>query len=361
MFEDRRFAGDVFTVEEVAEAAGVEVRRIERALRTGEVAAIEGRFIAWADAVALGREVRRFEEPVPLAASPGPAGSLSTTTTIFGVPRAAARRPAMPAAVSAGVHASVLAAAVLVTSAGLGSAPAPARTDSSADAVRLVFLALPGPGGGGGGGGLRQRLPPPRAMRKGAMSVSSPMPDRKPPVSVEPAPPKPEPPPPPPAAEAVKAPVATVASDQGDQKGVLEKAPPESPSRGPGAGGGVGTGTGTGIGEGDGTGLGDGEGGGTGGGPYRPGSGIDPPRLLREVKPDYTDEARRAGIVGEVLLEIVVRRDGGVGDVSVVRGLGRGLDGRAVDAVRQWRFSPARRRGTPVDVLVEVAVEFRLR
>jgi TonB family protein len=62
-----------------------------------------------------------------------------------------------------------------------------------------------------------------------------------------------------------------------------------------------------------------------------------------------------------VVLEIVVRRDGTVGDVKVVQGLGGGLDRRAIDAVRQWRFSPARRLGTPVDVVVEVAVEFKLR
>jgi TonB family protein len=83
--------------------------------------------------------------------------------------------------------------------------------------------------------------------------------------------------------------------------------------------------------------------------------------VVREVKPLYTEAARVRGLQGDVLLELVVRRDGSVGDVRIVKGLGHGLDQRAVDAVRQWRFSPARRRGTPVDVLVEVAMEFRLR
>jgi TonB family protein len=46
---------------------------------------------------------------------------------------------------------------------------------------------------------------------------------------------------------------------------------------------------------------------------------------------------------------------------SGLQGLGSGLDQRAIDAVRQWRFNPARRYGTPVDVMVEIAVEFRLR
>jgi TonB family protein len=132
-------------------------------------------------------------------------------------------------------------------------------------------------------------------------------------------------------------------------------------SQGAGTAGGNGTGQGIGDGEGAGPGIGPGSGGGFGGGPYRAGSGIDPPRLLREVKARYTEDARRRGTTGAVVLEIVVNRDGTVGDVSVLRGLGAGLDQRAIDAVRQWTFTPARRRGEPVDVLVEVAVEFTLR
>jgi TonB family protein len=142
---------------------------------------------------------------------------------------------------------------------------------------------------------------------------------------------------------------------------VVEEARNENATRGSGTGGGVGSGTGTGIGEGDGSGVGPGTGGGTGGGPFRPGSGIDPPRLLREIKADYTDVARRRGIEGDVILEIVVRHDGTVGNVTVLKRLGGGLDERAVQAVRQWRFAPASRHGSPVDVIVEVAVEFKLR
>jgi periplasmic protein TonB len=79
------------------------------------------------------------------------------------------------------------------------------------------------------------------------------------------------------------------------------------------------------------------------------------------VKPDYTEEGRRRHIEGDVVLEIIVRSDGSVGTVKLVQGLGAGLDQRAIDAVRQWRFSPAKRYGTPVDVIVEVAMEFKLR
>ena len=91
------------------------------------------------------------------------------------------------------------------------------------------------------------------------------------------------------------------------------------------------------------------------------GSGIAPPRLLREVKADYTEDARQRSISGDVVLEIVVRRDGSVGDIRILKGLAGGLNDRAVQAVRQWRFSPASRQGAPVDVIVEVAVEFKLR
>ncbi len=159
----------------------------------------------------------------------------------------------------------------------------------------------------------------------------------------------------------VAAPVATVSADARDRSGTVEAPARDVESQGSGAGGGAGTGEGTGLGEGQGAGIGAGSGGGTGGGPYRPGSGITPPAIQREVKPTYTEEARRRGISGDVVLEIVVRRDGSVGEVKVIQGLGGGLDQRAVEAVRQWRFSPARRFGTPVDVIVEVAVEFTLR
>ena len=79
------------------------------------------------------------------------------------------------------------------------------------------------------------------------------------------------------------------------------------------------------------------------------------------MKADYTEDARQRGVSGDVVLEIVVRRDGSVGDVKALQGLGGGLNDRAVQAVRQWRFTPARRQGAAVDLIVEVSVEFKLR
>ena len=52
---------------------------------------------------------------------------------------------------------------------------------------------------------------------------------------------------------------------------------------------------------------------------------------------------------------------GAVGEIRVVRSLGHGLDEAAVAAMRRWRFHPARRQGVAVDVVVEVAMEFRVR
>jgi TonB family protein len=163
----------------------------------------------------------------------------------------------------------------------------------------------------------------------------------------------------------VQAPVVPKPADPVDTPGVLTPPPaprpPAQPAQGSGAGGGAGTGGGAGVGEGNGPGIGPGSGGGEGGGPYRAGAGIEPPSLQREVKALYTDEARRQGIEGDVVLEIVVKRDGSVGDVRVKRGLDRGLDQRAIEAVRQWRFAPARRHGVPVDVFVDIGVSFKLR
>ena len=102
---------------------------------------------------------------------------------------------------------------------------------------------------------------------------------------------------------------------------------------------------------------------GTGGGAYRPGNGVETPRLLKEVKPQYTAQAMRAKIQGTVLLECVVQPDGSVGNIKVVRSLDPtfGLDQEAVKAARQWQFAPGTRFGQPVPVLVTIEIAFTLR
>jgi TonB family protein len=355
---------DVYTARDLADAADVSEERVQALLARGEIQALPqgptdsvSRYVAHDEAVRAVRALRA-------GTSVGVPGALGLGRELFSEGASGQRSTTVPLLVSTSLHAVAVATILFVAS--LGFAVADERTEplSPPEPMRMVFLVSPGPGGGGGGGGLMMKKPPPKAERKGVERVSSPLPARKLPPPMRPAPRPPEPPPPlleakqlPP----VMAPIATKPADDREQEGVLAKAPETPASQGPGAGGGVGSGRGTGLGEGDGTGVGDGSGGGMGGGPFRPGSGVEPPRLLREVKADYSDEARRANIEGEVELEIVVRRDGTVGEVKILRGLRGGLNDRAVQAVRQWRFAPGRLKGTAVDVVVQVGVEFRLR
>ncbi len=351
---------EVFSAREVARAAGVPARRVRRLLAEGAIRTIDGEFVPQAEAV---RAMRALRTGADLMAATPALGAVSDRS-LFAARSGGRRHAGLPIAASSAIHAAVVSIAMLVTAAGLTSTEVETPLDDPKP-LRLVYIVAPGSGGGGGGGGLRQLAPPPKALRKGKSRLSSPLPMRKPPEPIEPVA-KPVEPPPPPVVKPeplppVVAPVVTAPADNKDRAGVLEQTTAQNESRGPGTGGGVGSGKGTGIGEGDGSGIGPGSGGGTGGGPYRPGSSIEPPRLLREVKPDYTEEARQRGLEGDVVLEIVVRRDGTVGDVRVLHGMGGGLDQRAIQAVRQWRFAPARRLGAPVDVIVEVAMEFKLR
>ena len=138
---------------------------------------------------------------------------------------------------------------------------------------------------------------------------------------------------------------------------------PALPSQGSGSGGGAGTGQGTGAGPGSGSGLGPGFGGGTGGGAYRPGNGVVSPEVLHEEKPQYTAEAMRAKVQGIVEVEAIVMPDGSVGQVQVVRSLDDrfGLDQKAMEAVKRWRFRPGTRLGKAVAVLVNIELTFTLR
>jgi protein TonB len=333
-------SGSRYSPREIARAANVSASEVRAALggTNGSVSHDE--------AVRIGRALL---SSATLASGSGPGSLFSIFST-----EAAHDQPAgLPWAVSSTLHAVVFAGVLFMTTIGLTPTEATLAAARQEPAA-LVFLALPGPGGGGGGGGLRERMPPPKAEREGHHAVSSPLPIQQPPEpKAEPLKAEPLP--------ASIAPVVTLPADTRSTIGVPEQTTAKNDSRGPGTDGGVGTGGGAGVGAGNGQGIGSGSGGGTGGGPYRPGSGIDPPKLLREVKADYTEDARLKNLQGDVVLEIVVRRDGSVGDVKMLRGLGGGLDERAVQAVSQWRFSPARRQGTPVDVIVEVAVEFKLR
>ena len=350
---------DVYSPGELARATGASARRVRDLIARGDIETVDGVFIGRREAVRVGRLLTTGASNIPQG---GP--HATATPLLFFSPAHSQRSTGLPILASTSLHAAIMAGVVFLSTVGLTSSQADPPSERVIEPIRLVYLNLPGPGGGGGGGGLRQPAPPPRAERKGKRPITSPLPARtlpQPLVSVpEPVDPEPdvlehEPLPP------IVAPLATAPSDLRELIGVLEETQAANDSRGPGSDGSVGSGAGTGLGSGDGPGVGMGTGGGTGGGPYRPGSGIQPPRLLREVKPEYTEAARQRNFEGDVLLEIVVRRDGSVGDVRIRRSLDAGLDERAVWAVRQWQFAPARRLGEPVEVVVQVSVEFKLR
>ena len=221
----------------------------------------------------------------------------------------------------------------------------------------IIWLSQPGPGGGGGGGGNRMKEPPRQAEMPGKDKITVPV-SKPPKIEMQEAKKEPDP------VAQLNIPAKLLASAQDSLPGAID-APPGPPtlSQGSGSGGGAGTGTGTGIGPGSGSGLGPGSGGGTGGGVYRPGNGVTLPRVLHEERPQYTSDAMRAKVQGTVLLECVVRPDGSVGDVQVIRSLDPtfGLDQQAVTAARKWRFAPGTRLGEPVPVLITIELTFTLR
>jgi TonB family protein len=369
MFESNRVppVPEVYTAEEVARAARVPDQHVRDLVRSGQIPTSRG-FIAEDTAVRLVR--------VLTGRAPASTRDRSPLTLLV----EARRRNGLGLASSTFLHATLVLALVLIPTLGWLSANDTEALVRKDEPVRLVFLTTPGPGGGGGGGGIKMPAPPPPAEREPPKpepeKVSSPVPPVRrvatPPRLIRPrrplvveAPPAPPPDIEPPSfdlSHAIQAPVVPMPANKIDRLGLPMLATPTlADSLGPGTGGGVGSGQGLGLGEGLGGGIGPGFGGGTGGGPFRLGSGIEPPTLAREIRPDYTTEARRQGIEGDVVLEIVVRADGRVGNVQIVRSLGAGLSQKAVDAVRQWRFDPARRYGSPVDVVVTVSVEFSLR
>jgi protein TonB len=95
-------------------------------------------------------------------------------------------------------------------------------------------------------------------------------------------------------------------------------------------------------------------------GPLRIGGDVTAPVLVHRVQPVYPPMARSSRITGVVQLEAVIRRDGSVGNIKVLRGVRGGLTEAAIDAVKQWRYQPGLQRGTPVDVYMNVKVSFEL-
>ncbi len=207
--------------------------------------------------------------------------------------------------------------------------------------------------GGGGGGGDRDKLVAPKGkLPKQSMEQITPpamvIRNEHPKLPVEPTvvvPPQ------------VKLNLAANMPNIGDP---LSHVPSGPPSNGTGSGGGIGSGSGGGVGAGEGPGVGMGRGGGYGGGIFRVGGGVSAPKALFTPDPEYSEEARKAKYQGTVVLWLIVDQAGRPRDVKIARSLGMGLDQKAVEAVRNWKFEPALKDGKPVAVQINVEVNFRL-
>ncbi len=131
-------------------------------------------------------------------------------------------------------------------------------------------------------------------------------------------------------------------------------------SQGGGSGSGFGQGSGGGIGSGRGAGVGAGTGGGYGGGVMSVGGGVTAPQVLHRVDGEFSDAARAARYQGIVSVQLIVDPRGNPEDIRVVHHLGMGLDEKAIEAVKQYKFKPAMYQGHPVPVQMVVEVDFHL-
>ncbi len=90
---------------------------------------------------------------------------------------------------------------------------------------------------------------------------------------------------------------------------------------------------------------------------YELGPGVTPPRLIKQVNPHYPND-RGVRAVGSVIIGLVVSSQGFPKDPRVLKGLDEDLDKSAAAAVKEWRFSPARKDGKAIAVRVSVQLEF---
>ena len=93
---------------------------------------------------------------------------------------------------------------------------------------------------------------------------------------------------------------------------------------------------------------------------YETEPGLRRPELVERTEPDYAEEARIAQHQGTVQVEVVVDADGVPRNAKVLQILGLGLDEKALDAVKNWRFRPAKIDGKKVPCRVVLAIDFSL-
>ena len=210
-------------------------------------------------------------------------------------------------------------------------------------------LTFPLAGHGGGGSGDRSTIPvskgtPPKFSDQQTTPPAIVVRNPNPPLSVRPT---------------VLGP-PDIKLPQSNQLGDLMSSNIVMPSNGTGAGGAAGNGSGTGVGIGKEGGVGTGANGGYGIGIFRPGLGVTAPRAIYDPDPEYSEEARKVHHQGTVTLALIVDTQGHAHDIRVMRSLGMGLDEKAVEAVRKWRFQPGTKDGQAVATQVDIEVNFRL-
>jgi protein TonB len=197
-----------------------------------------------------------------------------------------------------------------------------------------IVLSAPPTVGHDSGGGTHEKLPPSKGVPPKTTRTVPLAPPTVHPVA-EPVLPTPAsvlgPPAPPP----------VLTAQLGLPSGVVGPA-----SNGSGSGGGIGTGHGGGMGGGNGA--------------YRVGGGVSAPVATFQPDPEYSEEARKAKYQGEVWLTVIVGTDGRAHDIRVSRSLGLGLDEKAIESVKTWRFEPGKKDGVPVAVQISVEVAFHL-
>src|ERR1700761_3967755 len=264
-----------------------------------------------------------------------------------------APRSPMSSALSVGAHVAIIGLIIfLIIEARMHPKAVPPKQQLAAiDITPFRPIAPKGPAmGGGGGGGARELVPAPkgRLPKFSETPITPPMlaVNEHPKLAVEPT---------------IKMPPNVVLPNNnlpnlGDPRtSIVGPA-----SNGSGSGAGLGSGDGGGIGSGSGAGYGASEGAGYGGGVYHVGGGVSPPVLIHSVDAEFSDEARRAKVQGVSVVSLIVDAQGMPQRVSVMRKLGQGLDEKAIEAVRQYRFKPSTYQGKPVPVEITVEVNFHL-
>ena len=258
---------------------------------------------------------------------------------------------ALPRAASVALHLAMLAVALIPAAAPPKRIPK-GFIDVALYLPRPLLLPAEDAPAGGGGGGRHQPAPPSLGRPPKAAGKQFVPPDPEPPKNPDPA--------------LIVEP--SVIAPQlaslphlnllniGDPDGV-----PGPPWAGSGNGYGIGPGDGHGDGPGNGPGVGPGEDGGFGRDVFHIGGSISSPVLVTQILPEYSEEARKARFQGTVVLDTIVLEDGTVQIVKIARRIGFGLEERAIAAVLQWRFRPARRNGKPVPVALNIEVNFNLR